>query len=90
MEQPVMEEFRRLIVNTGRLNAIALVYNQFVEFVCLKNRLFTLNAKGSYVMYNNPDTTEGDTEMAMDGIAGRLLSVVAMLGSRPRYFSVRG
>ena len=83
MERPVMEEFARLVVNTGGLDAIASVHDQFVEFACLENRLFTLNVKGSYVMYNDPGATEGDMEMAMNGIAGGLFSVVATLGSVP-------
>ena len=83
LERPVMEEFARLVVNTGGLDNIASVHDQFVEFACLENRLFTLNVDQSYVLYNNPGATENDMEMAMNGIAGGLFSVVATLGSVP-------
>jgi hypothetical protein len=83
MERPVMEEFARLVVNTGGLDSIASVHDQFVEFACLENRLFTLNVDDSYVLYNDPGATESDMEMAMNGIAGGLFSVVATLGSVP-------
>ena len=83
MERPVMEEFARLVVNTGGLDSIASVHDQFVEFACLENRLFTLNVAASYVLYNNPGATEGDMDGAMNGIAGGLFSVVATLGCVP-------
>jgi len=83
MERPVMEEFARLVVNTGGLDAVASVHDQFVEFACLEDRLFTLNVEGSYVAYNDPGATEGDMEMAMNGIAAGLFSVVATMGSVP-------
>lgn len=83
MERPVMEEFARLVVNTGGLDSIASVHDQFVEFACLENRLFTLNVPESYVLYNNPGATEVDMEAAMNGIAGGLFSVVATLGVVP-------
>ena len=83
MERPVMEEFARLVVNTGGLDSIASIHDQFVEFACLENRLFTLNVEDSYVVYNDPGATESDMEMAMNGIAGGLFSVVATLGSVP-------
>ncbi|KAL3823006.1 hypothetical protein ACHAXA_008146 [Cyclostephanos tholiformis] len=90
MERPVMEEFARLVVNTGGLDAIASVHDQFVDFACLENRLFTLNVEGSYVIYNDPGATEEDMEMAMNGIAGGLFSVVATLGSVPVIRCPRG
>lgn len=85
-----MEEFARLVVNTGGLDNIASVHDQFVEFACLENRLFTLNVEDSYVLYNNPGATESDMERAMNGIAGGLFSVVATLGSVPVIRCPRG
>jgi len=83
MERPAMEEFARLVVNTGGLDNIASVHDQFVEFACLENRLFSLNVSESYVLYNNPGANEQAMEMAMNGIAGGLFSVVATLGCVP-------
>lgn len=90
MERPVMEDFARLVVNTGGLDVIASVHDQFVEFACLENRLFTLNVEESYVLYNDPSATESEMEMAMNGIAGGLFSVVATLGSVPVIRCPRG
>ncbi|KAL3764302.1 hypothetical protein ACHAWU_004114 [Discostella pseudostelligera] len=90
MERPAMEEFARLVVNTGGLDNIASVHDQFVEFACLENRLFSLNVSESYVLYNNPGANEQDMEMAMNGIAGGLFSVVATLGCVPVIRCPRG
>mmetsp|Transcript_45365 Transcript_45365/g.95190 ORF Transcript_45365/g.95190 Transcript_45365/m.95190 type:complete len:560 (-) Transcript_45365:55-1734(-) len=90
MERPVMEEFARLVVNTGGLDSIASVHDQFVEFACLEERLFSLNVPSSYVLYNNPGATEADMDAAMNGIAGGLFSVVATMGSVPVIRCPRG
>ncbi|KAL7439031.1 hypothetical protein ACHAXH_007061 [Discostella pseudostelligera] len=90
MDRPAMEEFARLVVNTGGLDNIASVHDQFVEFACLENRLFSLNVSESYVLYNNPGANEQDMEMAMNGIAGGLFSVVATLGCVPVIRCPRG
>lgn len=85
-----MEEFARLVVNTGGLDNVASVHDQFVEFACLENRLFSLNVPESYVLYNNPGANGEDMERAMNGIAGGLFSVVATLGSVPVIRCPRG
>jgi len=78
-----MEEFARLVVSTGGLESVASVHDQFVDFVCLENNLFSLNVPQSYCVYNNPGATERDMELAMGNIATGLFSVVATLGCVP-------
>ena len=90
IERPVMEELARLVVNTGGLDAVASVHDQYVEFACLEQRLFSLNVEQSYVLYNSPSATGEDMERAMDGIAGGLFSVVATLGAVPVIRCPRG
>ena len=85
-----MEEFARLVVNTGGLDSIATVHDQFVDFVCLENQLFTLNVPQSYCVYNNPGATQQDMELAMGNIATGLFSVVATLGCVPIIRCPRG
>jgi len=85
-----MEEFARLVVNTGGLSAVASVHDQFVDFVCLENNLFSLNVPQSYCVYNNPGATEQDMELAMGNIATGLFSVVATLGCVPVIRCPRG
>jgi len=90
IERPVMEEFARLVVNTGGLSSVASVHDQFVDFVCLENNLFSLNVPQSYCVYNNPGATERDMELAMGNIATGLFSVVATLGCVPVIRCPRG
>jgi len=90
IERPTMEEFARLVVNTGGLSSVASVHDQFVDFVCLENNLFSLNVPQSYCVYNNPGATEQDMELAMGNIAQGLFSVVATLGCVPVIRCPRG
>lgn len=90
IDRPVMEEFARLVVNTGGLNNVASVHDQFVDFVCLENNLFSLNVPNSYCVYNNPGATENDMEVAMGNIAQGLFSVVATTGYVPIIRCPRG
>ena len=90
IERPVMEEFARLVVNTGGLDAVASVHDQYVEFACLEQRLFSLNVDRSYVLYNSPSATGEDMERAMNSVAAGLFSVVATLGAVPVIRCPRG
>mmetsp|Transcript_27524 Transcript_27524/g.55034 ORF Transcript_27524/g.55034 Transcript_27524/m.55034 type:complete len:689 (-) Transcript_27524:355-2421(-) len=90
LERPLMEEFARLVVNTGGLDTIASVHDQFVDFVCHEQGLFSLNVDQSYVVYNDPGAGEREMEAAMDRIAGGLFSVVATMGAVPVIRCPRG
>lgn len=85
-----MEEFARLVVNTGGLSSVSSVHDQFVDFCCLENNLFSLNVPQSYCVYNNPGATEQDMELAMGNVATGLFSVVATLGCVPVIRCPRG
>jgi hypothetical protein len=78
-----MEEFARLVVNTGGLSQIESVYDNYVDFVSLENGLFDLAVKESYVLYNHHRTDEHEMEAAMEGICAGLFSVVVTLGAVP-------
>ncbi|KAL3803020.1 hypothetical protein HJC23_011643 [Cyclotella cryptica] len=85
-----MEEFARLVVNTGGLAQIESVYDNYVDFVSLEGGLFDLAVKESYVLYNHPGTDEREMEAAMDGICAGLFSVVVTLGAVPILRCARG
>ncbi|KAL7548286.1 hypothetical protein ACHAWF_011575 [Thalassiosira exigua] len=90
LDRTSMEDFARLVVNTGGLDAVAGVHDRFVEFACPEERLFTLNANESYVIYNDPGATEEGMGRAMDEVAGGLFGVVATLGTVPVIRCPRG
>ena len=78
-----MEEFAKLVVQTGTLDKVAGVHDQYLDFVCLEQQLFSLGKKDSYVVYNGSGANEQLIETAMTEIAYGLFSVVATVGKVP-------
>jgi len=78
----LMEEFAGLVVQSGSLDKVASVHDQYLDYVCLERGLFTLNKRNSYVRYNG-SCSEEDIEKAMNEIAYGLFSVVSTLGVVP-------
>lgn len=83
LDRSIMEEFARLVVQTGSLDRVASVHDQYLDYVCLEQRLFSLHQNNSYVLLNGPTATEQMIEQAMTDIAYGLFSVVATLGQIP-------
>lgn len=83
LDRVLMEDFAKLVVQSGSLETIASVHDQYLDFTCLEKRLFSLQKQNSYVMYNGSGTTEQMMEQAMTDIAYGLFSVVATLGQIP-------
>jgi hypothetical protein len=78
-----MEDFAKLVVQSGSLESIAGVHDQYLDFVCLEQQLFSLAKKDSYVQYNGSGASEQMIEQAMTDIAYGLFSVVATQGKVP-------
>uniref|UniRef100_A0A7S1ZHK8 Sec1 family domain-containing protein 1 n=1 Tax=Ditylum brightwellii TaxID=49249 RepID=A0A7S1ZHK8_9STRA len=83
LDRSLMEEFARLVVQSGSISRIASLHDQYLDYVCLEKRLFTLNKRDSYVLYNGSGVTESVIEDAMNDIAYGLFSVVATMGCVP-------
>jgi len=83
LDRSLMEEFAKLVVQSGSLESIASVHDQYLDFACLEDRLFSLHKLNSYVTYNGSGATEQMMEQAMTDIAYGLFSVVATLGQIP-------
>lgn len=83
LDRPLMEDFAKLVVQTGSLDTIAGVHDQYLDFVCLEQQLFSLAKKNSYVVYNGSGANEQMIESAMTDIAYGLFSVIATLGKVP-------
>lgn len=83
LDRSLMEEFAKLVVQSGSLDSIASVHDQYLDFVCLEKRLFSLHKLNSYVTYNGSGATEQMMEAAMTNIAYGLFSVIASLGQIP-------
>lgn len=83
LDRSLMEEFARLVVQTGSLDVVAGLHDQYLDYVCLERHLFSLHKPNSYVTYNGSGATEQSIETAMTDIAYGLFSVVATLGYIP-------
>lgn len=83
LDRSLMEEFAKLVVQSGSLETIASVHDQYLDYVCLEQHLFSLHKLNSYVLYNGSGATEGMMDQAMTEIAYGLFSVVASLGQIP-------
>lgn len=83
LDRSLLEEFARLVVQSNAVEKVALVFDQYLDYVCLERNLFTLNKTNSYILYNDPSTTEHMMERAMLDIANGLLSVISTIGQLP-------
>lgn len=83
LDRSLMEDFAKLVVQSGSLDTIAGVHDQFLDFVCLEQQLFSLSKKNSYVLYNGSGASEQMMEAAMTEVAYGLFSQVATLGKVP-------
>lgn len=90
LDRSLLEEFARLVVQSDSVHRVALVYDQYLDYVCLERNLFTLNKPNSYVLYNDPNTTEIQMEKAMLDVANGLLSVISTIGQLPVIRCARG
>lgn len=83
LDRPLMEDFAKLVVQSGSLETVAGLYDQYLDFVCLEQQLFSLAKKDSYALYNGSGASEQMIEQAMMDIAYGLFSVVATQGKVP-------
>jgi hypothetical protein len=83
LDRALMEDFAKLVVQSGSLDQVASVHDQYLDYVCMENQLFTLHHPNSYVTYNGGGASDAVIEEAMTAIAYGLFSVVATLGYVP-------
>lgn len=84
LDRSLMEEFGKLMVQNGCLDMIASLHDQYLDFVCMEQCLFSLsNKKNSYAMMNGSGVTDHAMEQYMNDIAYGLLSVMGTMGSVP-------
>ncbi len=83
LDRQLMEDFAKLVVQSGSLDTIAGIHDQYLDFVCLEQQLFSLAQKDSYALINGSGVNEQMIEEAMTNIAYGLFSVIATQGKVP-------
>ncbi|KAI9007751.1 Sec1-like protein [Hyaloraphidium curvatum] len=81
--RPLLEELATETIASNSSSLIAQVYDQYLNYICLENHLFSLNMSLSYHALNDPTAADSSIEANLDRIVGSLFSVCATLGSVP-------
>jgi hypothetical protein len=76
----LLEEFASMTLSSKTSGAVAQVYDQYLDFVCLESNLFSLQLKDSYHTINDVHSTESVIEALTDRIVSSLFSVVVTMG----------
>ncbi|KAJ1556478.1 Vesicle trafficking between the ER and Golgi [Cladochytrium tenue] len=79
----ILEELAAIAISSNGSNLIAQVYDQYMSFTCLENRLFTFSMSDSYRILNDPTSTDSAIDAFTDKIVNSLFSVLATLGVVP-------
>jgi hypothetical protein len=90
LPRAAMEDFAKLVVQSQSVQRIASLHDQYVNYVCLEERLFSLHQNNSYQIMHASGTTDAQMQSFMGDIAMGLLSVVASTGSLPIVRCPRG
>ena len=96
LERPLMEEFAKLLLQSNvttssttvsssgtPLSQIASIHDQYLNYICYEDQLFTLNISDSYIQYNNNQSSEQMIDTYMTNISYGLFSIIASLGQIP-------
>lgn len=89
-----MEDLALAALHAGCQANIKKVYDQYVNFICLEDDMFTLKHQGaealSYYAINRGDVKDSDIDLIMDSIVDSLFSVFVNLGQVPIIRCQRG
>lgn len=83
VERPLLESFARDALACGGVSLISKIYDQYLHFVTLEPRLFTLNQADSFLSYNDPAAPDTSVEHSMKSATYGIFSVLATLQSVP-------
>ena len=83
LDRSLMERLAKSAIAANAYSLVAKVVDQYLDFVTLEPRLFTLNQSGSYLGYNNPGTSEADMEAYARAVTYGLFSMLATVGTVP-------
>ncbi|XP_010530661.1 PREDICTED: SEC1 family transport protein SLY1-like [Tarenaya hassleriana] len=88
--RPLLEEVASGTLNSGSIDKIAKVHDQYLEFVTLEDNLFSLAQQSTYVQLNDPSAGDREIEEIIEKVASGLFSVLATLGVVPVIRCPRG
>ena len=83
LDRSLMERLAKNAIAANAYSLVAKVVDQYLDFVTLEPRLFTLNQPNSYLGYNNPGASEADMEAYARAVTYGLFSMLATVGTVP-------
>ncbi|KAM0918025.1 hypothetical protein ACQ4PT_009388 [Festuca glaucescens] len=81
--RPVLERLASATAASRSAHRVARVADQYLDFVCLEDNLFSLAQPRAYVALNDPAAGDADITSVVDAIALGLFCVAATLGAVP-------
>jgi len=79
----LLEDLATASINAGVHNQIKQIYDQYLNFICLEDRLFSLNLEKTYFNLNNPATSETAIEGLISQIVDSLYSTIITMDTIP-------
>lgn len=76
----LLEDFASMTLASKTAGAVAQVYDQYLDFVCLESNLFSLQMKDSYHTINDVHSTESVINAFTERIVSSLFSVIITMG----------
>eukprot|EP00898_Chlorokybus_atmophyticus_P004670 jgi/Chlat1/5203/Chrsp33S05044 len=83
LPRPLLEQLATGAVKADCLHRVAKVYDQYVGFVALEPRMFTLAQPRSYAQLHDPTASDTDVEAAVQEIVSGIFGALATLGAVP-------
>jgi hypothetical protein len=88
--RPLLEDLARTTLESDVVHQVNKVCDQYVNFVSLEDKLFSLQQPQSYLMWNDPTLSDTVVEHSVTQLVAALTSVVATLGTVPVIRAARG
>ncbi|XP_062205478.1 SEC1 family transport protein SLY1-like [Phragmites australis] len=89
--RPVLERLAAACAaSPGSAHRVARVADQYLDFVCLEEGLFSLAQPRAYIALNDPAAADADIAALVDAVALGLFCIAATLGAVPVIRCARG
>jgi hypothetical protein len=83
IERPLLESFARGLVEAKATDAVAKIYDEYLDLISLEPTLFSLNMRNSFVAYNDAGVSDAEIHRFMGSMSMGLLSMVRTAGVVP-------
>ncbi|KAI9000221.1 Sec1-like protein [Gaertneriomyces semiglobifer] len=90
LPRPLLEELAQSAIAANAAANIAQVFDQYLNYVCLDNHIFSLQMDESYRALNDANASEASIESLIDEIVSCLFSVLVTMGVVPIIRCPRG